>query len=207
MRRFGLGGQPDALLFGAVTRLTSQKGMDLLLAALPEIIDGGGMLVLLGSGDGNLEAGFAAAAENYRGRVGVMLGYDEALSHLIIAGSDSIVVPSRFEPCGLTQLYGLRYGCVPLVSRVGGLADTVIDANEAAVEAGVATGIVFAPATADAFLDAIHRAIRLFGREKIWRKMQRRGMKSDVSWDLSAEKYATLYDRVLGVTKNDDNDN
>jgi len=131
--------------------------------------------------------------------------YDEPLSHLIQGGADIMLVPSRFEPCGLTQLYGLRYGCVPLVSRVGGLADTVIDANEAAVEAGVATGVVFAPATAEALQEAIHRAIRLYDRPKLWRKMQRRGMKSDVSWDLSAEKYAKLYRRLLGE-KNDGSD-
>ncbi len=128
------------------------------------------------------------------------------MSHLIQGGADIMVVPSRFEPCGLTQLYGLRYGCVPLVSRVGGLADTVIDANEAAVEAGVATGIVFAPATTQALMDAINRAILLYGREKVWRKMQRRGMKSDVSWDASAEKYAKLYKKLLGVNENGDAD-
>jgi starch synthase len=115
-----------------------------------------------------------------------------------------MVIPSRFEPCGLTQLYGLRYGCVPLVSRVGGLADTVIDANEAAIEAGVATGIVFAPATPQALLDAINRAIHLYARPKVWRKMQRRGMKSDVSWDASAEKYAKLYKTLLGVHESGD---
>ena len=140
------------------------------------------------------------------GKVGFVRAYDEGLSHLIQGGADVMLVPSRFEPCGLTQLYGLRYGCVPLVSRVGGLADTVIDANEAAVEAGVATGIVFAPVTAEALLDAVHRTIRLYGREKTWRKMQRRGMKSDVSWDLSAEKYAKLYGRLLGVRESDDDD-
>jgi len=154
---------------------------------------------VLGSGDADLEDGFAGAAMRHPGKVGFIRAYDEGLSHLIQGGGDVMVVPSRFEPCGLTQLYGLRYGCVPLVSRVGGLADTVIDANEAAVEAGVATGIVFAPATSGALLDAINRAIALYGREKVWRKMQRRGMKSDVSWDASAEKYAKLYKKLLGV--------
>jgi starch synthase len=153
----------------------------------------------LGSGDADLENGFAGAALRHPGKVGFIRGYDEPLSHLVQGGADVMVVPSRFEPCGLTQLYGLRYGCVPLVSRVGGLNDTVIDANEAAVEAGVATGIVFAPATTDALRDAILRAIRLYGRDKVWRKMQRRGMKSDVSWDLSAAKYAKLYRKLLGV--------
>jgi starch synthase len=137
------------------------------------------------------------------GKVGFNRGYDEPLSHLMQGGADVILIPSRFEPCGLTQLYGLRYGCVPLVARVGGLADTVIDANEAAIEAGVATGIVVAPAEQFALRDAILRAVRLYGRPKLWRKMQRRGMKSDVSWDLSAEKYAKLYGKLLGVKEDD----
>src|SRR5690606_34763267 len=106
------------------------------------------------------------------GKVSLITAYDERLSHLVQGGADVMVIPSRYEPCGLTQLYALRYGCVPLVSRVGGLADTVIDANEAAVEAGVATGIVFAPATQTALEEGIRRAIRLHGREKVWRKMQ-----------------------------------
>jgi starch synthase len=118
-RRFGMAEEGSGPLFGAVTRLTPQKGVDLLLAALPDLVSLGGRLVLLGSGDRDLEAGFAAAAQTYPGRVGITLGYDEALSHLIIAGSDAILVPSRFEPCGLTQLYALRYGSLPVVRRTG----------------------------------------------------------------------------------------
>src|SRR5665213_3077574 len=191
-KRFGLetGNGP---VFSIVSRLTGQKGMDVVLAAIDRIVARGGRLVVLGSGEVTLEAGFRAAAARHKGRVGMSTAYDENLSHLMQAGADCIIIPSRFEPCGLTQLYGLRYGCVPLVSRVGGLADTVIDANEAAVEAGVSTGIVFAPATAEALREAVLRTIRLYGHDKAWRKMQRRGMKSDVSWDLSAEKYAKLY--------------
>ena len=118
----------------------------MLVGVVDELVVAGGRLVVLGSGERARE-GFAGAALRHPGKVGVITGYDERLSHLIQGGADVMLVPSRFEPCGLTQLYGLRYGCVPLVSRVGGLADTVIDANEAAVEAGVATGIVFSPAT------------------------------------------------------------
>jgi starch synthase len=194
-------------LFGVVSRLTRQKGLDMLVEIVDEVIASGGKLVVLGSGDTDLEDGFAGAALRHPGKIGFVRGYDEALSHLIQGGADVIVVPSRFEPCGLTQMYGLRYGCVPLVSRVGGLADTVIDANEAAVEAGVATGIVFAPATPPALLDAIMRAMRLHGRPKVWRKMQRRGMKSDMSWDASAEKYAKLYKKLLGGNENAEPDN
>ena len=116
---------------------------------LADVVDGivatGGKLAVLGSGDPALEGALLAAAARHRGRVGVVIGYDEALSHLMQGGCDAILIPSRFEPCGLTQLYGLRYGCVPVVARTGGLADTIIDANEAAISAGVATGFQFAP--------------------------------------------------------------
>jgi len=203
--RFDLDDSPGPL-FSVVSRLTRQKGLDMLVELVDQLVAAGGKLIVLGSGDADLEDGFAGAAMRHPGKVGFIRAYDEPMSHLIQGGADIMVVPSRFEPCGLTQLYGLRYGCVPLVSRVGGLADTVIDANEAAVEAGVATGIVFAPATTQALMDAIHRAIRLFGREKLWRKMQRRGMKSDVSWDASGEKYAKLYKKLLGVSENGDAD-
>jgi starch synthase len=203
--RFQLDDTPGPL-FSVVSRLTWQKGLDMLVECADDLVAAGGKLIVLGSGDPEIENGLAGAAMRHPGKVGFVRGYDENLSHLIQGGADVMMVPSRFEPCGLTQLYGLRYGCVPLVSRVGGLADTVIDANEAAVEAGVATGIVFAPATREAFQDAINRAIRLYGREKLWRKMQRRGMKSDVSWDLSAEKYAKLYRQLLGVKADDQQD-
>ena len=200
---FGLG-QDEGPLFAVVSRLTWQKGMDLLVATVDELVQRGGRLVVLGSGESSLEGGFRAAAERHPGRVAIRTGYDERLSHLIQGGADVMVVPSRFEPCGLTQLYGLRYGCVPLVSRVGGLADTVIDANEAAIEAGAATGIVFAPATQEALAEAVRRTIALYGRGKVWRKMQRRGMKSEVSWQASANRYADLYYDVLGLRRDDD---
>jgi starch synthase len=203
--RFGI--EPgNGPLFAVVSRLTWQKGLDMMVPLIDEMVARGASLLVLGSGDPEIENGFKAAAARHPGKVGVQIGYDEALSHLIQAGADVMVVPSRFEPCGLTQLYGLRYGCVPLVSRVGGLADTVIDANEAAVEAGVATGVVFAPATAEAFAEGIRRTIALYERPKVWHKMQRRGMKSDVSWELSAKKYADLYADLLGLERDADTD-
>ncbi|HEY0918105.1 glycogen synthase GlgA [Devosia sp.] len=203
--RFGLDDGPRPL-FAVVSRLTRQKGMDMLVECIDGLVEMGGRLCVLGSGEEALEDGLGAAAARHPGRVGFIRGYDEALAHLIQGGADVILVPSRFEPCGLTQLYGLRYGCVPLVSRVGGLADTVIDANVAALDAGVATGIVFAPATTAALLDAVRRAVDLYARPGLWLKMQRRGMKSDVSWDASAEKYAALYADLLGVKRHDDQD-
>jgi starch synthase len=203
--RFGVEHSPGPL-FSVVSRLTWQKGLDMLVEVADDLVAMGGKLVVLGSGDAEIENGLRGAAMRHPGKIGIVTGYDERLSHLVQGGADVMLVPSRFEPCGLTQLYGLRYGCVPLVSRVGGLADTVIDANEMAVEAGVATGIVFAPATTEALRDAIKRAVALYGRPKVWRKMQRRGMKSDVSWDNSATKYAALYRKLLGLKDDDDKD-
>jgi starch synthase len=203
--RFGLDGG-NGPLFAVVSRLTWQKGIDLLVEGLDDLVEQGGRLAVLGSGDASLENGIRGAAMRHPGRVGIVTGYDETLSHLLQGGADVMLVPSRFEPCGLTQLYGLRYGCLPLVSRVGGLADTVIDANEAAVDSGAATGIVFSPATQEALTEAIRRAIRLFGREKVWRKMQRRGMKTDVSWAGSASIYVKLYSNLLGIKRDDDQD-
>jgi starch synthase len=202
--RFGLTGA-DGMLFAVVSRLTGQKGIDLITANVDWLVSLGASLVILGSGDNGLEAALEAAAGRHPGRVGMVKGYDEGLSHLIQGGADAILIPSRFEPCGLTQLYGLRYGCVPVVARVGGLADTVIDANEAAVEAGVATGLQFTPVTSVTLGEAIQRAVTLHGREKVWRRMQRRGMKSNVSWDQSARKYANLYASLLGQVCDDGN--
>ncbi len=131
-----------------VSRLTSPKGLDPLLDAVPHLVAKGGQLAILGSGQPELEQGFKDAAEAYPGQVAAFIGYDEPLSHLFQAGSDVILIPSRFEPCGLTQLYGLRYGTLPVVARTGGLADTVIDANVAAIAAKVATGFVFGDVSA-----------------------------------------------------------
>ena len=180
-----------------VTRLTWQKGMDILAGAVDGIVAAGARLAVLGSGDPGLEGALLAAAARHRGRVGVLVGYDEALSHLMQGGCDAILIPSRFEPCGLTQLYGLRYGCVPVVARTGGLADTVIDANEAAVSANAATGFQFAPNSGEAMLHAIDRMVNLHQNRVIWASIQRQGMKADLSWDKSAEKYAALYRSLL----------
>lgn len=189
----GLDQDPAALLFCVVSRLTDQKGLDLLAGNLPWLVAQGGQLALLGSGTRDLEILFAAAASRYPGRVGVKLAYDEPLSHRMIAGADAILVPSRFEPCGLTQLYGLRYGTVPIVARTGGLADSVIDANAAAREAGVATGIVFDPIDAEGLRRALSRAFELFADRAVWRGLVRNGMRQPVGWSRSAARYQGLY--------------
>jgi starch synthase len=186
-------------LFCVISRLTRQKGLDLLLACLPRLIARGARLVVLGTGDADLEAGFTAAATAYPGQIGAVIGYDEALSHLIQAGADAILIPSRFEPCGLTQLYGLRYGTLPVVARTGGLADTVIDANEAALDEGVATGFQFAPTTAAALADAIDRACDLFADPSRWGVAVRRAMKHNVGWTVSAARYAGLYGELAAA--------
>src|SRR5207237_6028529 len=139
-------------------------------------------LALVGSGDADLQDGYRAVAKAHAGRIAVMIGYDENLAHLIQAGADSIVVPSRFEPCGLTQLCALRYGAVPIVSRVGGLADTVIDANAAALALGAATGVQFGPVTIDHLANALGRANALFHDKPIWRQMQKKGIAVAIRW-------------------------
>ena len=185
-------------LFTVVSRLTWQKGMDVLADCLDELVAAGGRLALLGSGDRHLEDAFQDAAARHPGRIGVRIGYDEPLSHLLQGGADAILIPSRFEPCGLTQLYGLAYGCVPVVARTGGLADTVIDANEAALAAGVATGFQHGDASAPSLGHAIMRAIATYARPERWCTLQRNGMRADFSWDASGRRYADLYQHAMG---------
>ena len=194
--RLGLARSVDRPLFAVVSRLSHQKGLDLLLHALPRILDHGGQLALLGAGERWLEAGFGDAASGRPASVSCVFDYDEKLAHLFQSGADFIVVPSRFEPCGLTQLCALRYGATPIVSRVGGLADTVIDCNEAALSAGVATGVQFAPTSIDALANAIDRAVALFGDPAATRRMRLNGMRQDVSWRGPARRYAGLYRSV-----------
>lgn len=193
-------------LFAVVSRLTWQKGIDLLVECIDMMVDAGAQLAVLGSGEAELENAVRSAAMRHPGRVGLVTGYNERLSHLVQGGADVMMVPSRFEPCGLTQLYALRYGCIPLVSRVGGLNDTVIDANVAALQAEVATGVQFAPPSEEALANAIRRTLELYADEKSWKKMQRRGMKSDVSWESSAARYAQIYASLIGLKADDDTD-
>ncbi|KRD51285.1 glycogen synthase GlgA [Ensifer sp. ENS10] len=195
--RFGLE-KGNGPIFCVVSRLTWQKGMDLVAEVADEIVAMGGKLIVLGSGDAALEGALLAAASRHRGHIGMVTGYNEPLSHLMQAGSDAILIPSRFEPCGLTQLYGLRYGCVPVVARTGGLADTIIDANEAGLAAKVATGFQFTPVNADGLRLAIRRVLRAYSEPKVWAKIQTQGMKSDVSWATSADRYVSLYSGLLG---------
>ena len=177
-----------------VSRLTEQKGIDLVAGAMPEFVAGGGGLLVLGSGDAQLEAAMRGLVARFPGRVAVRIGYDEALSHRMFAGGDAVLVPSRFEPCGLTQMYGLRYGTLPVVAAVGGLADTVIHASPAALAAGVATGISFHPTDAVAFATAMRQVLALHGNKAHWAKVQKNAMAQPVGWETSAAAYAALYE-------------
>lgn len=179
-----------------VSRLTAQKGIDLALAALPEFLDAGGGLAVLGTGDPAFEIALRALASRYPAQVSVKIGYDEGHSHRLFAGGDMVLVPSRFEPCGLTQMYGLAYGTLPVVAAVGGLADTVIHASPAALSAGVATGVVFHPVDIIGFAGALRQALRLYQDAPTWAKMQRHAMASDLGWGRAAAQYAALYQRL-----------
>jgi starch synthase len=190
----GLSREARGPLLAVVSRLTSQKGMDLLLAALPELLQEEAQLAVLGTGDGDLEAGFRYAASVNPENVAVCIGYDESMSHRFMAGADILLVPSRFEPCGLTQLYALRYGTLPLVRRVGGLADTVVDDNDENLAQDRATGFVFGEASRHALGARIREACQFYRNAgPVWAKVQRRAMQQDFSWDDSAANYERLY--------------
>jgi starch synthase len=181
-----------------VSRLTDQKGIDLIPSVMADFIAAGGGLAVLGSGDPALEAAMRDLARVHPGRVAVRIGYDEALSRRMFAGGDAVLVPSRFEPCGLTQMYGLRFGTLPVVAAVGGLADTVISANPAALASGVATGIVFHPTDAMALGRALRQLSALHGQPKLWSALMRNGMRQDLGWWASAAAYARLYESLAG---------
>lgn len=195
----GLLPEADAPLFGVVSRLTSQKGLDLVLEALPDLLAQGAQVAVQGTGDAALESAFRQAMAQHPGRVAVRLGYDEAFAHQLIAGADAMLVPSRFEPCGLTQLYALRYGTVPIVRRVGGLADTVVDSTEDTLARDVATGFQFGLATADALGRALQRAVLAYRRPAIWQQLMRRGMAQNFSWEPVAQQYLALYEEAIAA--------
>lgn len=180
-------------LFAVISRLTEQKGLDWVLSALPSIVEKGGQLVVLGSGDIWMQDAFKHAAQQYPKHIAVHIGYDDALSHHIIAGSDVVLMPSRFEPCGLTQLYGLKYGTLPLVRSTGGLADTVIDCTLENLNDKIATGFVFHGFDTQALDNALRRVFALWSHPKDWACVQNAAMRQDYSWHNTANQYLTLY--------------
>lgn len=193
----GLALQTDAPLFGAVSRLTEQKGLQLVVEAIDGLVARGGQLVVLGSGDAALEASFRAAAARHPRHVALRQGYDEALAHRIFAGSDVTFVPSRFEPCGLTQMYALRYGSLPLVRRTGGLADTVVDCTIEDLADEHATGFVFERFEVEDLQRALRRAFTLWARPRDWRLVQKRAMAQRFGWDTAAARYLALYREAI----------
>lgn len=196
-RALGLLERPDALLFGAVTRLSEQKGLHLLLPVLDELVARGGQLVMLGSGDAAIRANLDKAMARHPGQAVLHAGYDEPMAHRIIAAADVLLVPSRFEPCGLTQLYGLRYGALPLVHGVGGLADTVTDCTPETLADGSASGFVFHEFSAEGLRDALRRAFTLARRPPQWAAVQRHAMQLRFDWQDAAQAYLALYQRLL----------
>ena len=190
--RFGLAVDPAVPLVAFVGRLAWQKGADLLLEAAPALMQAGAQLALLGSGEAPLEHACRRFAAAHEGRAGAFIGFDEGLARLVYGSADMLVVPSRFEPCGLAQLAALRYGAVPVVARTGGLGDTVIDANPMALAAGCATGVQVTPGRVDALVTGLRRALALFRDAETWRAMQANGKATDVSWGPSAARYAAL---------------
>jgi len=191
--RLGLPQERRVPLLGLVSRLTQQKGIDLVIEVAREIVGLPAQLVVLGSGERALEAALAAVAKANAQRIAVRIGYDEPLAHLIEAGADVFLMPSRFEPCGLNQMYSQRYGTPPVARATGGLADTIVDATPAALADGTATGFLFAEETPVALLAAIERALDLYRAPKEWRQIQRAGMATDFSWGAAARKYAEVY--------------
>jgi starch synthase len=198
LSELGLSADDGVLLLGMVSRFADQKGMDLVAEIVPRLRDWGARLVVLGSGDRWLEERFGLLSSWFASELAVRLGYDEPLSHRIYAGCDAILVPSRFEPCGLAQLYAIRYGALPIAHAVGGLRDTVIDPGDDALARGEGTGIRFEHATADGLAWAVARACDFYRRDPGgWSRAAASIMRRDVSWDLSARQYLELYASLI----------
>jgi len=183
-------------LFGLISRLVEQKGIDLVLDCLKEMVDMPLQLVLLGSGDKSVEQKLLDFARLYPKKISVTIGYDEALAHQIEAGVDVFLMPSRFEPCGLNQMYSQRYGTIPIVRETGGLADTIEDALPKSLAKNTATGVSFKQASPGALLEAIKRTMLLYNDKKTWKKIQTAAMTKDFSWKHSAKQYLALYEEI-----------
>lgn len=187
----GLNIKPKKPIFSVISRLVEQKGLDLLPAAIRAVLERGAGLVVLGSGDAELEEKFRILEREWPGQVAVRMVYDEAMAHRILGGADAVIIPSRFEPCGLVQMYGLRYGTLPIVRRTGGLADSVISDQKHA------DGFIFEEADSLNLALALLQAFEMYRKPSQWKKMQKRGMEKDFSWDIAARKYVSLYQKLL----------
>jgi starch synthase len=196
-QQLGLNVADDFLLLGMVSRMTYQKGSDLVLDALPELLRRPLACVVLGSGDTELEQRWREWAARRPDRIAVHIGYNEALAHQIEAGSDAFLMPSRFEPCGLNQMYSMRYGTPPIVRRTGGLVDSVTDASPSALASSTATGVVFDTASPAALVSAVDRTRALYEQPDLWRGLQITGMGQEFSWTRSAVAYLELYRTLI----------
>jgi len=194
-RALGLPARDNAPLLGMVSRLTSQKGFDLVEKILDQLMERDLQMAILGSGEERYEEFLRRVAKQFSKKVGVRVGFDEALAHRIEAGADILLMPSLYEPCGLNQMFSLKYGTIPIVRAVGGLKDTVEDFD---LERGTGTGFVFGPYEPEALLAAVERALQAYGDKKTWTALRRRAMSMDFSWERSADAYSNLYQQLRG---------
>lgn len=192
-RRLNLDSAADRPLLGVVARLTQQKGLDVLAEIAPQIVDYPAQLVILGSGEARLESAFSQLARRFPRHIAAVIGYDDPLAHLIEAGSDIFLMPSRYEPCGLNQMYSMRYGTPPVVRATGGLSDTVIDCSPHAMANDIATGFIFEELDADSFARSVRRAITAWLDASSWRRLQINGMTRDFGWGNATREYHALY--------------
>jgi starch synthase len=193
---FGLPDDLDRPLIGCISRLSNQKGFDLILSIAERMLDKGAAFVLLGSGEEIYERAFQSLRDSRRSQVGVYLGFSNELAHKIEAGSDMFLMPSRFEPCGLNQMYSLKYGTVPIVRAAGGLDDTIDNFDRASL---AGNGFKFHEYNSERLLETIHEALLVYSKPKQWRALMLNGMRSDYSWTRSAAQYVELYQRLVGV--------
>ena len=200
-QQLGLSINPNVPLLGVVSRFAYQKGLDLLPPIIPQLVADGCQLAILGSGEKALEDGFVALQKQFPDNISITVGYNEPMSHNIMAGADLFIMPSRFEPCGLNQLYGLAYGTPPIVSATGGLADSVRDTTPETIKNNTATGFVLKNVTDASLLGTIQSAVKLWQDKQVWRKIQKNGMQTDVSWSSSANLYLDLYEKTLDLHK------
>ncbi|CAK7193553.1 Glycogen synthase [Commensalibacter sp. Nvir] len=196
-KKLGLSIQNQWPLFTVISRMTYQKGLDLIIKILPRLAHFGLQCVVVGHGDKPIEKAFEDVAHSFPDQIKVIIGYNEPISHRVIAGGDVLIIPSRYEPCGLTQLYGLKYGTLPLVRKTGGLADTVVDCSSETLANQKATGFVFNECTPFDLLKTVHRALLLWKIKEQWHQVQQEAMQQDLGWRKTAKKYDNLYASLL----------
>ena len=197
-RRLGLAAEDEMPIIGLISRLTYQKGTDVFLSAVEELAASPAQFAILGSGDAGMQDALQDLARAHPGQIAVHIGYDEGLAHQIEAGADLFLMPSRFEPCGLNQMYSMRYGTVPVVNGTGGLKDSVVDASSETINDKSATGFVFHGVQRDSLVAATKRALNTFKNKKVWRQIQKAGMSKDFSWEASAARYIEIYRQLAG---------